>query len=72
MKKDYYLYLAQEKTRIFPLPEGWKPLHFVETEEGTPPPSIEQMTRRGPLKASKSPSLSRVAITGEKPCHHRG
>ena len=45
MKKDYYLYLAQDKKEYFSLPEGWKPLHFVETEEGTPPPPIEQMTR---------------------------
>jgi nickel-dependent lactate racemase len=45
MRKDYYLYLAQDKKEYFTLPEGWEPLHFVETEEGTTIPSIEQMTR---------------------------
>jgi nickel-dependent lactate racemase len=45
MRKDYYLYLAQDKKEYFTLPEGWEPLHFVETEDGTTIPSIEQMTR---------------------------
>jgi nickel-dependent lactate racemase len=44
MRKDYYLYLAQDKKEYFTLPEGWEPLHFVETEDGTTIPSIEQMT----------------------------
>ena len=39
MKKDYYLYLAQDKKEYFTLPEGWEPLHFVETEDGTTIPS---------------------------------
>ncbi len=45
MKKDYYLYLAQDKKEYFSLPKGWDPLYFVETEDGTTIPSIEQMTR---------------------------
>ena len=45
MRKDYYLYLAQDEKEYFTLPEGWEPLHFVETEDGTMIPSIEQMTR---------------------------
>jgi nickel-dependent lactate racemase len=45
MGKDYYLYLAQDKKEYFKLPEGWEPLHFIETEDRTTIPSIEQMTR---------------------------
>jgi nickel-dependent lactate racemase len=45
MKDNYYIYSGQEKKEYFSLPKGWVPLHFLETEEGTPPPSIEQMTR---------------------------
>jgi nickel-dependent lactate racemase len=45
MKKDYYLYLAQDKKEYFTLPEGWEALHFIETEDGAMIPSIEQMTR---------------------------
>ncbi len=45
MKKDYYLYLTQDKKEYFSLPGGWKPVHFVETEDGTTNLSIEQMTR---------------------------
>jgi nickel-dependent lactate racemase len=44
MKKDYYLYLGQDKREYFTLPEGWEVSHFVETEEETPTPSIERMT----------------------------
>jgi nickel-dependent lactate racemase len=54
MKRDYYLYLGQDKRQNFTLPEGWEPLHFVETEEGTPPLSIEQMTREA-LSRSAGP-----------------
>jgi hypothetical protein len=32
MKKDYYLYLAQDKKEDFTLPEGWEPLHEEEKE----------------------------------------
>lgn len=45
MKKDYYLYLTQDKKEYFSLPGGWEPLHFIETEDETKTPSIEQMTR---------------------------
>ena len=72
MKKDYYLYLAQDKKEYFTLPEGWEPLHFVETEDGAMIPSIEQMTREALSKPVRFPSLSSFAITGEKHCHHRG
>ncbi len=44
MKKDYYLYLAQDKKEYFTLPKGWKAVHFLETEEGALISSIEQMT----------------------------
>jgi nickel-dependent lactate racemase len=52
MKKDYYLYLDQEKKEYFSLPGGWEPLHFIETEEGTTTPSIEQMTREALSKSA--------------------
>jgi nickel-dependent lactate racemase len=52
MKKDYYLYLAQEKKEYFTLPEGWELRYFVETGNGTNIPSIEQMTREGLSKPS--------------------
>jgi len=44
MKKDYYLFLDQEKKEYFSLPKGWDPLYFVEAEDGATIPSIEQMT----------------------------
>ena len=65
MKKHYYLYLDNDKKESFTLPEGWDPLHFVETEDGATIPSIEQMTREalsrpaGPLPFHAFLSLSR-------------
>jgi nickel-dependent lactate racemase len=44
MGQNYYLYLSQNKTQSFSPPPKWVPLHFVETEEETPTPSIRQMT----------------------------
>jgi len=44
MGKDHYLYLGQGKKQYFSLPAEWVPLHFVESEEGTSIPSIQQMT----------------------------
>jgi len=35
MKKDYYLYLAQDKKEYFNLPEAWMAFHSVETDEGS-------------------------------------
>ena len=52
MVKDYYLYLNQGKKQYFSVPSGWVPVHFVEDEEGTPAPSIEQMT----LEAFSNPT----------------
>lgn len=49
MKKDYYLYLGQDRKEYFTLPQGWVSVHFVESEESgpvSPPvPPIEQMVR---------------------------
>jgi nickel-dependent lactate racemase len=77
MKKDYYLYLDRDKKQNFTLPGGWEPLHFVETEEGTPPPSIEQMTREalsrpvGPLPfqalLSRSKSIAIIVDDATRP-----
>jgi nickel-dependent lactate racemase len=44
MERDYYVYLGEGKKQHFSLPAAWVPLHFVEAEEGTPSPSIAQMT----------------------------
>jgi nickel-dependent lactate racemase len=44
MGQDYYIYAGRDKKQYFSLPEGWVPLHFVESEEGTQIPSIQQMT----------------------------
>jgi len=51
MKKNFYCYMGQDKKEYFTLPTKWVPLHFVEAEEGTPVPSIEEMT----LEALSSP-----------------
>src|SRR4030043_975091 len=44
MGQNHYLYLGQGKKQYFSLPEKWIPLHFVESEEETSIPSIQQMT----------------------------
>jgi nickel-dependent lactate racemase len=50
MRKDYYLYLGQDKKESFTIPSGWTPLYFVEAEEAGKTPSIGQMTREALLK----------------------
>jgi len=77
MEKDYYLHLSLEKKEHFTLPEGWKPLHFIETKDGTTIPSIEQMTREalskpaGPLPfremLSKAKSVAIIVDDGTRP-----
>jgi nickel-dependent lactate racemase len=77
MKKDYYLYTGQDKKEYLTLPEGWEPLHFVETEDGTMIPSIEQMTREalskpaGPLPfqalLSKSKCIAIIVDDATRP-----
>jgi hypothetical protein len=42
MRRNYHLYLSRGQKEYFSLPEKWVPLHFVESEEKTPP-SIQQM-----------------------------
>jgi lactate racemase len=60
MKKEYYLYSGQDKKEYFTLPAGWDPLHFVEAEESTPLPSIEQMTQEALSKPAGVPSLQEI------------
>jgi nickel-dependent lactate racemase len=77
MKKDYYLYTAQDRKEYLTLPEGWEPLHFVETEDGAMIPSIEQMTREalsrpaGPLPfrelLSKAKSIAIIVDDATRP-----
>jgi nickel-dependent lactate racemase len=77
MKKDYYLYLNQDKREYFALPKGWEALHFIETEAGTMIPSIEQMTREalsrqaGPLPfremLSKAKSIAIIVDDATRP-----
>src|SRR4030042_448445 len=77
MKKDYYLYLDQEKKEYFSLPKGWDPLYFVESEDGATIPSIEQMTLEalskpaGPLPfqalPSKAKSIAIIVDDGTRP-----
>jgi len=69
MKRDYYLYLDQDRKDPFTLPAGWKPLHFVEAEESSSLPSVEQMTREALLKPAGTvplremlPGVKRIAV----------
>jgi len=65
MKKDYYLYLGQDKREYFTLPKGWVPLHFVEAEEQAMAPSIGQMTREALSKPTGTPPFQQM-LTGVK------
>jgi lactate racemase len=65
MKKDYYLYVGQDKKEYFVLPAGWVPLHFVEAEESAEVPSIEQMTREALLKPTGTPPFQTM-LSGVK------
>lgn len=51
MKRDYYLYMGQDKKEHFTLPEGWTPLHVVDTKEEVPASSVAGMA----LKALSAP-----------------
>jgi len=61
MESRYYLCLGPDKKEFFSLPGGWKPLHFVETEEGVSIPTIEEMTERALSQPIDSPTLSELA-----------
>lgn len=65
MKKDYYLYLGQDKKQPFTLPAGWEPVHFVEPEDSAPPPSIEEMTREALSKPIGTPPFEKM-LSGVK------
>jgi nickel-dependent lactate racemase len=57
MEQDYYLYIGKGKKQYFSLPAKWVPLHFVETDEGTPTPSIERMTLEALSRPTGTPYL---------------
>ena len=65
MGQDYYLYLSQGKKKYFSLPPEWVPLHFVETEEGTPTLSIEQMTLEALSRPTGTPPFQDL-LSGAK------
>jgi lactate racemase len=62
MEPRYYLCLGPDKKEFFSLPSGWKPLHFVETEERVSIPTIEEMTEEAlsqPIGSSPLRELAR-------------
>ncbi|OGP67892.1 MAG: hypothetical protein A2169_07875 [Deltaproteobacteria bacterium RBG_13_47_9] len=65
MNKDHYLYLSHDKREYFTLPNGWVPLHFVESKETTPTPSIEQMTQEALSRPRGTPPLQEI-LSGVK------
>ena len=77
MRKDYYLYLSQDKKQFFQLPPGWVPTHFVEDEEGISLPSIEQMTLEAfsnptgtdslPNRLSRAKNIAIIVDDGTRP-----
>jgi len=65
MEQNYYLFLSQDRKQYFSLPAEWVPVHFVETEEGTPTPSIEQMTLGALSKPTGTPPFQNL-LSGAK------
>ena len=57
MGQDYYLYFGQSKKQYFSLPAEWVPVHFVKTKEGTPIPSVDQMTHEALSTPAGTPPL---------------
>ena len=51
MKREYHLYMGQDEKQSFDLPEGWTPLHVVETGKEIPSSSVPEMA----LKALSAP-----------------
>jgi nickel-dependent lactate racemase len=61
MGQNHYLYLGQGEKQYFSLPEKWIPLHFVESEEETSIPSIQQMTLEALTKPTGTHPLQDLA-----------
>lgn len=61
MESRYYLCLGPDKKEFFSLPSGWKPLHFVETEERVSIPTIEEMAEGALSQPIGSPPLRGLA-----------
>ncbi len=66
MRRDYHLYLGRDKKEYFTLPEGWVPLHFVETEEETSAPSIKQMTLEALSRPTGASSFQDLLLRAKK------
>jgi nickel-dependent lactate racemase len=66
MGQDYYLYLGRGKKQYFSLPEKWIPLHFVESEDETMIPSIQEMTLEAISKPIGTPPLQDLLSQAHK------
>ena len=66
MGQDHYLYLSRGKKQYFALPAGWVPLHFVESEERTPIPSIQKMVLEALSKPTGTPPLQDLALRAHR------
>ena len=66
MKREYYLCLDRNRKMPFTLPERWEVSHFVESEEGSPLPSVRQMTLEALLKPAGSPPLKNLASRAQR------
>lgn len=66
MGQDYYIYVGRDKKQYFSLPEGWVPLHFVESEEGTFIPPIQQMIIEALSKPTGTPPFQDLLSRAHK------
>ena len=66
MRRNYHLYLSHGQKGYFSLPEKWVPLHFVESEEKTPIPSIQQMALEALSHPIGTPPLQELVLRARK------
>jgi nickel-dependent lactate racemase len=66
MRRNYHLYLSHGQKGYFSLPEKWVPLHFVESEEKTPTPSIQQMALKALSKPTGTPPFKDLVLRARK------
>ena len=66
MRRNYHLYLSHGQEEYFSLPEKWVPLHFVESEEKTPIPSIQQMALEALSHPIGTPPLQELVLRASK------
>ncbi len=60
LSKDYYLCMGQEIEEHFSIPSEWIPLHYAETIEERPLPSIEEMTGEAIAKPAGTLPLKKL------------